>query len=152
MSKRLKELIKSETVVFLKTSQMEDTINEMLKTANEQGYLKDEEKFKKAIFERESLVSTGIGLGVAIPHAKLEDLEDFFIIVGINKEGLDWDAIDRKPVGIVFLIGGPDISGSKKEYLQIISKIMLLIKNDNRREALFNAEKKEDVVKLFEKF
>jgi PTS system nitrogen regulatory IIA component len=152
MSKRLKELIKNETVVFLKTSQMEDTIKEMLKTANEQGYLKDEEKFRKAIFERESLVSTGIGLGVAIPHAKLEDLEDFFIIVGINKEGLDWDAIDRKPVGIVFLIGGPDKSGSKKEYLQIISKIMLLIKNDNRREALFNAEKKEDVVKLFEKF
>lgn len=152
MSKRLKDLIKNETVVFLKTSQMEDTIQEMLKTANEQGHIKDEEKFKKAIFERESLVSTGIGLGVAIPHAKLEELEDFFIIVGINKEGLDWDAIDRKPVGIVFLIGGPDRGGSKKEYLQIISKIMLLIKNDNRREALFNAEKKEDVVKLFEKF
>lgn len=152
MSKRLRELIKNETVVFLDTSEMEDTIEEMLKTASAQGYLKDEEKFKKAIFERESLVSTGIGLGVAIPHAKLEELDKFFIIVGINKEGLDWDAIDRKPVGIVFLIGGPDRSGSKKEYLQIISKIMLLIKNDNRRDALFNAQKKEDVVKLFEKF
>ncbi len=152
MAVELKRFIKEETVVFLDTIEMEDTVFEMVKKAKEKGYIEDEKTFLDAVLERESLVSTGIGLGVAIPHAKVEGIKDFFVIVGINKEGLDWDAIDRNPVGAVFLIGGPDREGAKKEYLKIIAKIMLLIKNDTRRNSLLNAENVTDVVTLFERF
>lgn len=152
MAVELKRFIKDETVVFLDTIEMQDTVYQMVKKAKEEGYIEEEAKFLEAVLEREGLVSTGIGLGVAIPHAKLEGIKDFFVIVGINKEGLDWDAIDRNPVGAVFLIGGPDREGAKKEYLKIIAKIMLLIKNETRRNSLLNAENVTEVVTLFERF
>lgn len=152
MPKFLKELIKENTVVFLETTEMQDTIIKMVEIAKQENFIKDKEKFRLAILDRENLVSTGIGLGVAIPHAKLDDVDDFFIIVGINKKGLDWDAIDRNPVGIVFLIGGPDKEGAQREYLKIIAKLMLLIKNDIRRNFLINASQKEQVVDIFKEF
>ena len=74
------------------------------------------------------------------------------MVVGINKEGIDWDAIDRNPVGIVFLIGGPEKEDSQKEYLQIVSKLMLLIKNKERRVMLLNSETAQEVADIFEKF
>lgn len=149
---KLSDIIKVENVVFLETLQMADTIECLVENANEFGKIKDKQIFFEAVAERESLVSTGIGLGVAIPHAKLNNIDDFFIIIGINREGIDWDAIDRNPVGIVFLIGGPDHKESQKEYLQIISKLMLLIKNKERRTTLLNSNDKQEVVDVFEKF
>ena len=152
MGKKLADLIKRENIIFLNTDDMEDTIEILVENAFNSNEIKDKKMFITAVLEREELVSTGIGLGVALPHAKLTEIEDFFIIVGINKNGIDWDAIDRNPVGIVFLIGGPEREDSQKEYLKIISKLMLLIKNKDRRLMLLNAESEEEIVNIFEKF
>lgn len=152
MGKKLSELINVDNVIFLSTDDMEDTINILATNAFESNKISDKEAFVQAVLEREELVSTGIGLGVALPHAKLENIEGFFIIVGINKDGIDWDAIDRNPVGLVFLIGGPEKSDSQREYLQLISKLMLLIKNKDRRLMLLNAKDKNEIVSIFEKF
>ncbi|BDU51459.1 hypothetical protein HLVA_20280 [Haliovirga abyssi] len=147
---KLHELINEDDVTFLETTGVKDTLEVMIAKAKEKGHIKDIEEFKNAIFEREDIVSTGIGLGIAMPHAKLDDIDEFFIIVGVAKQGLDWDSIDRKPVGVVFLIGGPE--GKQKKYLKIISKLMLLVKNESRREKLFNSKKAEDIVDIFKEF
>ena len=152
MGKKLSDLIKKENIIFLNTGDMEDTIEILVENAYKSNEIKDKKTFITAVLEREELVSTGIGLGVALPHAKLTEIQDFFIIVGINKDGIDWDAIDRSPVGIVFLIGGPEKEDSQKEYLKIISKLMLLIKNKDRRLMLLNAESEDEIVNIFEKF
>jgi len=152
MKKKLSDLIKKENVVFLETLDMDDTIEILTENAINNQKIKDKESFKSAVLEREELVSTGIGLGVALPHTKSKDIEEFFIVVGINKEGIDWDAIDRNPVGIVFLIGGPETESSQKEYLQIVSKLMLLIKNKERRISLLNSETAQEIADIFEKF
>lgn len=152
MGKKLSDFIKKENIVFLDTNDMEETVEILVENAYNSGIIKDKKMFINAVLEREELVSTGIGLGVALPHAKLLDIEDFFIVIGINKEGIDWDAIDRNPVGIVFLIGGPEKENSQKEYLKIISKFMLLIKNKDRRLMLLNSSSQEEVVNIFEKF
>ena len=152
MKKKLSDLIKKETVVFLDTPDMTDTIDILVENAVKNKKITDKENFKNAVLEREELVSTGIGLGVALPHTKSKDIEEFFMVVGINKEGIDWDAIDRNPVGIVFLIGGPEKEDSQKEYLQIVSKLMLLIKNKERRVMLLNSETAQEVADIFEKF
>ena len=152
MKKKLSDLIKKENVVFLDTPDMTDTIDILVENAVKNKKITDKENFKNAVLEREELVSTGIGLGVALPHTKSKDIEEFFIIVGINKEGIDWDAIDRNPVGIVFLIGGPETESSQKEYLQIVSKLMLLIKNKERRMSLLNSETAKEIADIFEKF
>ncbi len=152
MKKKLSDLIKKENVVFLDTPDMTDTIDILVENAIKNKKIKDKDSFKNAVLEREELVSTGIGLGVALPHTKSKDIEEFFMVVGINKEGIDWDAIDRNPVGIVFLIGGPETESSQKEYLQIVSKLMLLIKNKERRVMLLNSETAQEVADIFDKF
>lgn len=152
MGKKLSDLIKKENIVFLNTNDMEETVEILVENAYNSGIIKDKKMFIDAVLEREELVSTGIGLGVALPHAKLLEIKDFFIVIGINKEGIDWDAIDRNPVGIVFLIGGPEKENSQKEYLKIISKFMLLIKNKDRRLMLLNSSSEEEVCNIFEKF
>ena len=152
MKKKLSDLIKKENVVFFETIDMVDTIEVLTENAINNQKIKDKESFKNAVLEREELVSTGIGLGVALPHTKSKDIEEFFIVIGINKEGIDWDAIDRNPVGIVFLIGGPEAEDSQKEYLQIVSKLMLLIKNKERRISLLNSENAQEIADIFEKF
>jgi len=152
MGKKLSDFIKKENIVFLDTNDMEETVEILVENACNSGIIKEKKMFINAVLEREELVSTGIGLGVALPHAKLLEIEDFFVVIGINKEGIDWDAIDRNPVGIVFLIGGPEKENSQKEYLKIISKFMLLIKNKDRRLMLLNSSSQEEVVNIFEKF
>ena len=152
MKKKLSDLIKKENVVFLETIDMVDTIEVLTENTINNQKIKDKESFKNAVLEREELVSTGIGLGVALPHTKSKDIEEFFIVIGINKEGIDWDAIDRNPVGIVFLIGGPEAEDSQKEYLQIVSNLMLLIKNKERRISLLNSENAQEIADIFEKF
>jgi PTS system nitrogen regulatory IIA component len=150
MSVYLSKLITEDNIVFLNTKEMKETVTELSSRAFEMKKINEKSDFLDAILERESLVSTGIGLGIAIPHVKLSGIDDFFIVVGINNDGIDWDAIDRMPVSAVFLIGGPD--NNQKKYLQIIAKLMLLVKNSDRREKLLAAKEAIDVVKLFEKF
>lgn len=146
----LNNIISEKSIFFLDTTRMEDTIEFMVEKAYELKKIENQEEFKKAIFEREELVSTGVGLGIAIPHAKLKNIKDFFIIIGLTKNGLDWDAIDRKPVRAVFLIGGPE--NLQKDYLKIISRIMLLIKNDEKRAKLFSENNFSEIKKIFENF
>ncbi|MBZ4683822.1 MAG: nitrogen system component [Fusobacteriaceae bacterium] len=150
MAIEIKKILKEENVVFLDTQDMKSTIEILSEKAEKIGCISSKDEFKEAILERESLVSTGIGFGIAMPHAKLDSIDEFFMIIGINENGIDWDAIDRKPVSAVFLIGGP--SNEQKKYLQIIAKLMLLVKNSNRREKLLAAKTAKEVIELFQNF
>lgn len=105
MARKLSELIKKENVVFLESIEINETLDLLIEKGVEIGKIKDSNIFKESVLEREKLVSTGIGHGIAMPHTKSSQVEDFFIIVGLNKNGIDWDVIDRNPVGVVFLIG-----------------------------------------------
>lgn len=146
----LNKLITEKNILFLESKEMKETVTKLTEKAFEMNKIDNKEVFLEAVLERENLVSTGIGFGIALPHVKLPDIKEFFIVVGINIDGIDWDAIDRMPVSAVFLIGGP--VDNQKRYLQIIAKLMLLIKNPERREKLLSAKEPLDVVKLFEKF
>ncbi len=116
-----------------------------------EGKLPDKALFRIAIFHREYLASTGIGLGVAVPHAKMKDFSNFFIAIGIqSKQGLDWNALDKVPVRIIFMIGGPE--DKQSEYLQILSQLTLVIKNVDLRKSLLKAQSPEQVLRLLSDF
>jgi len=110
------------------------------------GKLHDKESFFKAIIEREKLISTGIGMGVAVPHAKLPGFDEFFIAIGILQKGVEWHALDLSPVRLIFMIGGPD--DKQTEYLQILSGLTVAIKNEELRKKLLTLNSPEDIVKL----
>jgi nitrogen PTS system EIIA component len=137
----------SRLVAFLESDSQEEAIKTLVNMLAQTGLLEDKYAFYEAIIEREKIVSTGIGMGTAIPHAKLATLPDFFIAIGILKKGIEWKALDGSPVRIIFLIGGPD--SRQTEYLSILSKLTQVIKNDQIRKKMLALNSPEDIISLF---
>ena len=136
-------------IVFLEAKTRDEALSQLVSLLDQAGQLKDKALFHESILEREKIVSTGIGLGVAIPHAKLMGYEDFFIAIGIQrKEGIEWNALDGAPVRLIFMIGGPE--NKQTEYLKILSRLTMAIKNEERRKRLLKALTPHEVLELFE--
>jgi len=148
----LKEYLNKNRIIFLDTLNIIDkneTLEKMIETVRDEPVIKDFEKFKEAVYKREEILSTGIGKNVAIPHVKIDEIGSFFIVIGIHKEGVDWNSLDNFPVKIVFLIGGPD---DHFLYLRILAKLTLLIKNDRTRDTIVNASSADEVLEIFKSF
>lgn len=140
--------LNKEQVFFIKSPTRDGAINEMASYLQKQGRLSSPDSFSQAIFNREKLVSTGIGFGVAVPHARSSQCEDFFIAVGVSSPGIEWHAIDKQPVHLILMIGGPP--NKQTQYLQLLSNLTLLIRNKSKRRALLQAKSTDDIMQIFE--
>jgi PTS system nitrogen regulatory IIA component len=138
------------TVSFIDSKTRDDALRSLVDLLYNQQKVSNKELFYQSIMEREKIVTTGIGMGIAIPHAKLADYDDFFLAIGILKEGVDWGSIDGNPVRLVFMIGGPD--DKQTEYLKLLSDVTLELNDEDRRKKLLNLESPEDVMKIFKGF
>lgn len=147
---KIAHYLNEHAVVFLKASTRDEALRSLVDQLDAQGKLHDKEEFYRLIVEREKIVSTGIGMGVAIPHAKLPNYNDFFVAVGILQKGVDWNAVDSTPVRIVFMIGGPD--DKQTEYLQILSTITMAVKDEERRKKLLTLNSTKAIIQLFKQF
>jgi PTS system nitrogen regulatory IIA component len=143
----LSSFISTGSVIFPDATERDRIISIMAETAWKAGKIPDLDSFTAAVRTREGVMSTGVGLGVAVPHAKLTGIPGFFVVIAILSSPIDWEAIDDKPVRIVFLIGGPD--NDQAAYLKILSKIILVVKNETRRLSLLACRTPEEVVALF---
>jgi len=136
-------------IEFLQVNHRDEAVSTLVDLLDREGRLHDKDRFLRAIWEREKIVSTGIGIGVAVPHAKLEGYGQFFIAIGIQKgKGIEWNALDGSMVRLVFMIGGP--SNQQTEYLKILSHLTAAIKEETRRKQLLKAQTRREVVSLFE--
>lgn len=134
-------------IVFLDVASRDEALQALVEKLDSSGKLLDKETFYQAILEREKIVSTGIGHGVAIPHAKLKGYPDFFIAIGVqNHRGIAWNALDGSSVTLILMIGGPE--DRQTEYLQILSRLTLAVKEEERRELLRKATKPKQIVQL----
>ena len=131
----------------LNVDDRDEALCSLVNLLDAEGKLLNKEAFYQAILERERIVSTGIGMGVAVPHAKLSGYTTFFIAIGIHQKGIPWDALDGVPVRLVFMIGGPD--DKQTEYLQLLSRLTLAIKDEERRKKMLQLSKPEDIIALF---
>jgi mannitol/fructose-specific phosphotransferase system IIA component (Ntr-type) len=106
----------------------------------------DIDQLVSALKEREGIMSTGIGFGIAIPHAKIPSVNEIAFSVGISKQGIDFDSMDGQPVNIIILV----IAGDKqhKEYLKILSSIMATLKDTEKRNAIIDSQNSEEVLKI----
>lgn len=144
---KISDYLDPRLVAFLDVDTRDEAIRTLVNMINQTGRLQDKYAFYEAIIEREKIVSTGIGMGAAIPHAKLTSYDDFFIAIGVLRKGLDWNSLDGSPVRIIFLIGGPD--DKQTEYLQILSKLTQVIKDDQIRKKMLTLNSPEDMIDLF---
>jgi mannitol/fructose-specific phosphotransferase system IIA component (Ntr-type) len=103
--------------------------------------------FYKAISEREEIGSTGIGMGIAIPHAWSKCVNDFVIALGRKPEGISFESVDGQLVNLVVMIGAPVDRG--EEMLRILAKTVLMLKNPRFRKKLIEAKSKSEIMQLF---
>lgn len=143
----ISKYISPELVVFLDVESRDESLSQLVDAIVAARKLEKREPFYTAIIEREKIVSTGIGMGVAIPHAKLPGFDHFFIAIGILQKPVEWDALDGAPVRLIFMIGGPD--DKQTEYLQILSTLTQFIKDEEKRKNLLNLHDRKTIIELF---
>ena len=99
--------------------------------------------FEEKVIARERLQSTGFGHGVAVAHGRIEDVDGAYIALGVSPDGIDFDAVDGKPVHLLFVVATHP--GMPMDYLRILSTLVGLVRNEGFRTDLLGCACREDV-------
>ncbi len=135
---KLSKFSEEDLVSFdLKATTKNEVIKELVDLASGSPMIRDRDEVLKAVLEREKLVTTGVGYGVAFPHAKTRALKGIVIAFGRSEKGIDFQAMDKKPVRLFFLIAAPeDAIGA---HLNVMARLSFLMKSADNREKLLAA-------------
>ncbi len=126
----------------------EDLIEDLVSLAANSNMIKDSDQLLTDVRERENLVTTGVGYGVAFPHAKTRSAKGIVIAFGRSSDGVDFDAMDHKPVSLFFLIAAPeDAIGA---HLNVMARLSFLMKSEENRNKLKNASSPGDVLAIMD--
>ncbi len=129
--KSLSRLLAAERILWLDASNKNDCLRNMVECLASTSDIENSDDVYVAILEREKLLSTGFGLGLAIPHAKLPEIREFVVGLGIHKDGVNFDSLDEKPVHVLVMILGPD--SQQEEYLKVLSRVTAFLKDNRER-------------------
>ena len=143
MTISLESILPPERVLLLESTNKEAALRELAKSVSDAPEVGDEERLIEAILEREAIMSTGIGLGIAIPHAKIESVTDFVVALGKSNAGIEFESLDEKPVHILVMIAGP--KNHQERYLQLLAKITLKLKDGAVRRRLLEAPSVDEI-------
>lgn len=129
----------------------EDLLKRMVHNIMENSDKVDEENnFLDNIKERESIGSTGIGMGVAMPHARFQGVKGIVLSIAIVKNGVNFETPDGERVRLVVMVGAPMEQG--KQYLTLIAAIARIFRNNEYREGIINAGSIPQLRKRLEEF
>lgn len=121
----------------------QEALEALIAAVSNNRVVQDIDAFRKAIYERESIMSTGIGEGIAIPHVRIPEITEATLGVGIAPGGIDFQTLDNKPVHVLVLFATP--AGSDKEYLRLLAKVMLSLRDRELFHALVACKTQDDV-------
>lgn len=131
-----------------KSEKKDDVINELIDLLNGDNRVVDLEEVRKCVFDREKIMSTGVGKGFAIPHGKTNSVTDIIAVFGKCEKPIEYNSLDGEPVNLVFLMIGKDTLVSK--HIKLLSRISRLMNNDQFRKKLIEADSEESILKIFE--
>lgn len=139
------DYVKPENIKLkLEGQTKEEVIEELVELLVGSCCVKDADTIYEAVMAREREGSTGLEKGVAIPHAKSDAVERLSIVIGISKEGIDFDSLDGKPSNLFFLMVAP--TNESGPHVQAIAKIVKMIKIDRFREKLLKVKTGAEVI------
>ena len=123
-----------------------DAIEELAKVFDGTDLCRDIDSLINALQEREAIMSTGIGAGIAIPHAKIQTVKEMAFAIGVSKKGIDFDSMDGYAVNLIILV----IAGERqhKDYLRLLSNIMAILKKEPVKEKIINAISSEEILNI----
>lgn len=146
---RLTDVLKKELIkIPLEGTTRNDCIKELIDCLTANKLILDKEVIFKAVLDRENIMTTGVGNGIAIPHCKHEQSPEFAVCLGIQSKGIDFESIDKKPVKIIFLLVGPENNPSL--HIKLLSRISRLMSNEDLRHQLLLARESEEALQLIE--
>ncbi|MGN0174483.1 MAG: fructose-specific PTS transporter subunit EIIC [Acutalibacteraceae bacterium] len=146
---RIVDLLKPEAISLNTTaSNKQDAIDKLIALHKKVGNISDEKEFKNAILEREKMGSTAVGEGIAIPHAKCESVKAPGLAAMTVPDGVDYEALDKKPSDILFMIAAP-LDGDL--HLEVLSRLMTLLMDEKLKEALKAAKTTDEFLAAIDK-
>lgn len=134
----ISSFITPERVLDLPSTDKQQLLEQLAELLAAAPAVKDPQAMKKAVFAREKTMSTGIGDGIAIPHARTAAVEDFVVAFARIKAGVEYESPDQKPVRLVFMIVANE--SQDKTYIKLLSRLMLRMRSCELNEDLLAAE------------
>ncbi|MCD5493680.1 fructose-specific PTS transporter subunit EIIC [Lactobacillus delbrueckii subsp. lactis] len=145
---RIKDILSPESMIMdLQATTKEEAINEMADLEVATGVVNNKEKFVESIWAREKESTTGIGGGIAMPHARNEYINKARVLFAKSEKGVDYDSLDQQPVHLFFMITAP--AGADNTHLQALAKLSSLLINPDLVEKLKAAKTADEVIDLF---
>lgn len=133
--------------VNLEGETKEEVINNIIDLVKNSDKVKDIEKLREAVFERERIMTTGVGDGFAIPHGKTDAITEMVAAFAVTKNPIEYETLDGKPVRLLFLLVGKD--SLVGPHIKLLSRISRLMSKPEFRERLLNAKTEQEILKAF---
>jgi len=144
---KLTEILTEELIIpHLRAGDKSKALEEMTNLLCEKKLAPDGGQVLKALLEREKLGSTGIGFNVAIPHAKVKDIQNMAVIFGRSPKGIEFDSLDQQPVHLICLLIAPE--NSIGTHIKALARISRLLKDENFRKELMRASDQSEIFGL----
>ena len=146
---RITDLLTEDTIVLdLKARTKKEVIEELVDVLEKTGKLHNRQTFIESIFAREAQSTTGIGEGIAIPHAKTKAVRTPAVVFGRSKEGIDYDSLDGKRSHLFFMIAAPE--GANNTHLEALSRLSTLLMDASFRSKIENASTKQQIIQAIQ--
>jgi fructose-specific phosphotransferase system IIA component len=146
---RLTDILLSDYIKLpLDVKNRDEAIKKLVLLLGQFEVIDDTDQAYKAVLDREKIMTTGVGNGIAIPHCKDSSCPNFAVALGIHKKGFNFESIDKKDVRIVFLLVGPE--NNPGLHIKLLSRISRLMSNEDLREELLECETAEDALNLLQ--
>lgn len=145
---KIEELLNPKLAILnLQANDKDSAIREMADMMADQGIVNNEEEFIKSIWDRENQTTTGIGDGIAMPHARNKNINKAAVLFAKSENGIDFKSLDGKPVHLFFMIAAPE--GADNAHLQALAKLSSLLIDPEFVDELKKATSGEKVISLF---
>ncbi len=144
---KITDILKKEFVITnLAGTDKDCALKELSTFLEDKGAVKSKDVLYSALTEREKLGSTGIGENVAIPHAKLEEIDRIITLFARSEKGVEFESLDKKPVHFICLVIAP--SNSTGQHLKALARISRLLKNPALRENILSATEMDKIFSI----
>jgi len=147
---KLANLITADRIIDLKATTKNDALKELFAVMESAPEVTNGKDFERSVLEREQILTTGIGSEIAVPHVKIPSVSNFVMAIGRSRSGIDFEALDGKPVHLVILIASSD--KQRDEFLKVLDRVVQLFKDEVFRRKILKARTSPDILNLLKPY